>query len=185
MIRRIFAFFYEQSFVYPAQCERKHRSDGNMKSLYYMSYKIAGRWTSTGADVPYGLVERLTPKRPGKWKSLLDYGWTKDSKLRVVYRVSNSILSNGIVSVPAALKSFICGKFSLIPADNSPTGTLVAKEHTAWGLGPFFRRRGGEPGDYLAIIFDLSERVAVAQIGDSSLAEHVEAQNGPSADSVV
>jgi hypothetical protein len=89
MIRRIFAFFYEQSFVYPAQCERKHRSDGNMKSLYYMSYKIAGRWTSTGADVPYGLVERLTPKRPGKWKSLLDYGWTKDSKLRVVYRVSN------------------------------------------------------------------------------------------------
>ena len=39
-IRRMFAFFHEQSFVYPAECERKHRSDGNMKSLYYMSAKI-------------------------------------------------------------------------------------------------------------------------------------------------
>src|SRR5439155_5656719 len=115
---------------------------------------------------------------------LVDYGWTKHRNLRVVYRISAGILSNGIVSVPAALKSFLQGKFALVTADNSPTGTLVAKNSTAWGLGPFFRRRGGEPGDYLSILFDLSRRVAVAQIGDASLAEQLEMPNTSSAEDV-
>ena len=59
-----------------------------------------------GADVPAGLVERLIPKRSGKSTVLVDYGWTKDRKLRVLYRLSAGILSNGIVTVPAALKAF-------------------------------------------------------------------------------
>jgi hypothetical protein len=42
MIRRKFAFFHEQSFVYPAECGRKHRSDGNTKSLYYCRIKSRG-----------------------------------------------------------------------------------------------------------------------------------------------
>ena len=134
-----------------------------------------------GADVPAGLVERLIPKRTGKSTVLIDYGWTKDRKLRVLYRLSTGILSNGIVSVPAALKGFIQGKLLLITADNSATGTLVAKEHTAWGLGPFFRRRGGEPGDYLLIVFDLTQRVAVAQIGDADVAEQSQTANEVSA----
>jgi hypothetical protein len=42
MIGRMFVFFREQSFVYPADRERKHRSDGNIKSLCYLSYQLAG-----------------------------------------------------------------------------------------------------------------------------------------------
>src|SRR5439155_21968751 len=110
---------------------------------------------------------------------LVDYGWTKHRNLRVVYRISAGILSNGIVSVPAALKSFLQGKFALMTADNSPAGTLVAKNSNAWGLGPFFRRRGGEPGDYLSIVFDLSKRVAAVQIDDTSFVEEFEAPNTP------
>jgi len=101
----------------------------------------------------------------------------KDRKLRIVYRLSASILSNGIVGVPAALKTFLQGKFSLVTADDQPVGTLVAKGHTAWGLGPFFRRRGGEAGDYLSVVFDLTKRIAVVQIGETSLAEELEAPN--------
>jgi len=130
-----------------------------------------------GADVPVGLVERLIPQHRSKSKLLVDYGWTKDHNLRVVYRISAGILSKGVVSVPAALKSFLQGKFALMTADNSPAGTLVAKNNQAWGLGPFFRRRGGEAGDYLSIVFDLSKRLAVAQIGDASLAEQLEIPN--------
>lgn len=134
-----------------------------------------------GADVPAGIVERLISRHRSKSKLLVDYGWTKDRNLRVVYRISAGILSNGIVSVPAALKSFLQGKFVLMTADNSPAGTLVAKNSTAWGLGPFFRRRGGEAGDYLSIVFDLSKRLAVVQIGDASLAEQLEMPNTCSA----
>ena len=45
-------------------------------------------------------------------------------------------------------------------------GNLVAKDTSVWGLGPFFRRRGGEPGDTLTIRFDLKGRVAVVELGD-------------------
>lgn len=135
-----------------------------------------------GADIPAGLVERLIPKRPRKWKVLVDYGWTKDRSLSVVYRISAGILSNGVISVPASLKTFVHGKFTLVTADNAPAGTLVVKDNTAWGLGPLFRRRGGEVGDYLSLLFKLSERVAVAQIGDASLAEQLETPNAASAE---
>jgi hypothetical protein len=149
----------------------------------YLSYcPIITRYASgvyglRGADIPPGLVERLIPKRPSKSKLLVDYGWTKDRNLRVIYRLSAGILSNGVVSVPASLRTFIRGRFALLTADNAATGTLVAKDHTAWGLGPLFRRRGGEPGDYLSIVFNLSQRAAVAQVGDASLAEDTEAPN--------
>jgi hypothetical protein len=161
----------------------------NRNSLWiYITYSpiiaryAPGVYGLRGADIPAGLVERLIPKRSSKSKVLLDYGWTKGHNLRLVYRLSAGILSNGIVSVPAALKSFIQGKFALVTADNSPIGTLVAKNSTAWGLGPFFQRRGGEPGDYLSILFDLSRRVALAELGDVSLAEELDAQNTSHAD---
>jgi hypothetical protein len=124
-----------------------------------------------GADIPAGLVETLTPKRAGKWKVLVDYGWTKDRNLRVFYRISKGMLSNGIVSIPAALKPFLQGKFALMTVDKSAVGALVVRDNCAWGLGPFFSRRGGEPGDYLSVLFDLSRRVAVVEIGDVSLAD--------------
>ena len=128
-----------------------------------------------GADIPAGLVETLTPKRAGKWKVLVDYGWTKDRNLRVFYRISKGMLSNGIVSIPAALKPFLQGKFALMTVDKSAVGALVVRDNCAWGLGPFFSRRGGEPGDYLSVLFDLSRRVAVVEIGDVSLADQFQA----------
>jgi hypothetical protein len=131
----------------------------------------SGVYGLRGADIPAGLVERLVPKRVGKSEVMIDYGWTKDRNLRFVYRVSAGILSNGIISVPGALRTFLDGNFTLMTADNAPAGTLVVRGYTAWGLGPFFRRRGGEPGDYLSVVFNLSRRIAVVEVGDASLVE--------------
>lgn len=136
-----------------------------------------------GAEVPVGLVENLVPKRTRKSKLLVDYGWTNDRNIQVLYRVSVSLLSSGIVSVPAALKSFVQGNFALMTGDNSRVGTLVVKDNSAWGLGPFFHRRGGEPGDYLLMVFHLSEREVVAQLGDSSLTDQLDsAESSKSSD---
>ena len=143
----------------------------------YLSYcPIITRYAASvyglrGAEIPTGLVERLIPKRTGKWKVLVDYGWTADRNIAILYRISAGMMSNGVVSVPAALKSFLQGKFTLITVDKSPVGALVVKDNQAWGLGPFFSRRGGEPGDYLSILFDLSRRVALVEIGDADLAD--------------
>jgi hypothetical protein len=124
-----------------------------------------------GAEIPAGLVESLVPNQTTKSKLLVDYGWTNDRKVQVLYRLSHGMLTNGIVSIPAALKAFVQGKFALLSGDNSKIGTLVVKDHSGWGFGPFFSRRGGEAGDYLSVMFDTSHRVATVQIGDSSLTE--------------
>jgi hypothetical protein len=144
---------------------------------FYLSYSLiltryaAGVYGLRGAEIPAGVVERLIPKRRGKWKLLVDYGWTADRNVAVLYRISGGMLSNGIMSVPAALKSFLQGRFALMTADKSAVGALVVKDNRAWGMGPFFSRRGGEPGDYLSILFDLSQRVALVEIGDADLAD--------------
>lgn len=131
-----------------------------------------------GAEVPVGLVESLIPKRTTRHKLLIDYGWTKDHNIHIVNKISLGMLSNGTVSIPSALKTFLQGRFTLMTGDNSIVGALVVKDNSAWGLGPFFTRRGGEAGDYLSILFYLSKRVAVVQIGDASLADQGQSLEG-------
>jgi hypothetical protein len=123
------------------------------------------------------LVETLIPKRVGKLNVLIDYGWTADRNISVLYKLSASALSSGVLSVPAALRSFIQGKFTLVTGDNFTVGTLVVKHDSMWGLGSLSTRRGGEPGDYLLLVFRLSERNAVGQLGDLSLADQVGASS--------
>ena len=121
-----------------------------------------------GADVEPGLVKSLiSPRRPGR--VLKDYGWTTDGKVWLGFQLSQGMLSNGVFTVPAAMKSFVSGEFLLKAEDGSPIGTAVIQESGAWGLGPFFTRRGGEPGDHLILVFDLAAREAVARIGDADL----------------
>jgi hypothetical protein len=135
--------------------------------------RASGVYGLRGAEVPAGQVESLIPKRTARSKLLVDHGWTKDRNIQIVYRVSSGMLSNGVVSVPAALRPFLQGRYALVTGDNSTVGAIVVKENSAWGLGPLFTRRGGEPGDYLSIIFDSSKRLAVAQTGDASLADEL------------
>ena len=63
-------------------------------------------------------------------------------------------------------------KFMLVLADGQSAGQLDIKDTQAWGLGPLFRRRGGEPGDLFQIIFDVKQRLAVAQLGEIEDEDH-------------
>jgi hypothetical protein len=69
------------------------------------------------------------------------------------------------------MKAFISGEFALKTLDGAGMGTLVAKETSAWGLSPFFSRRGGETGDYLLITFDLKKREALLCVGNEDVIE--------------
>jgi hypothetical protein len=111
------------------------------------------------------LAESLIVPR-SKSKLIKDYGWTDDSSLEVYYRLSKSIVSSGVVGVPAGIRQYIQGRFTLKTADQTQIGTLVIKDTSGWGLGPFFRRRGGEPGDILRIRFDLKQKVAIVALGE-------------------
>ena len=127
-----------------------------------------------GADVEPGLVESLiSPRRRGR--VLKDYGWTTDGMVWLGYQLSQAMISGGAFTVPAAMKSFVSGEFLLKAEDGSPIGAAVIQESWSWGLGPFFRRRGGEPGDHLILVFDLAAREAVVHIGDADLLDQFQA----------
>lgn len=69
---------------------------------------------------------------------------------------------------------YLAGAHELRVADGAPIGRLVVKDSQAWGLGPLFSRRGGDPGDSLRILFDLKTKIAVAELGQASVEEEDE-----------
>lgn len=123
-----------------------------------------------GTEAPPGLAESLGVERR-KTRVLSDYGWTQDGKVFLAYILSSGTIANGIVSVPTGMKHYVSGEFDLRVTEGAPIGRLVVKNSQAWGLGPLFRRRGGDPGDSLRILFDLKTRIATAELGQVSTEE--------------
>jgi len=67
------------------------------------------------------------------------------------------------------MKQFLQGDFVMIAADGALIEHLKIKDSSGWSLTRFFQRRGGEPGDSLVLIFDLSSRKVEARMGDKDL----------------
>jgi hypothetical protein len=116
-----------------------------------------------GTEVSPGQAESFVIKLR-KTRVLSDYGWTQDGKIFLSYTLSSGTLANGIVSVPTGMKQHLSGAYELRVAEGAPIGRLVVKDSQAWGLGPLFRRRGGDPGDSLRILFDLKKKMQLRNL---------------------
>jgi hypothetical protein len=123
-----------------------------------------------GAQASPGLIESLIPERR-QTRVLVDHGWTEDGRIWIVYQLSEGMLGGGAFSVPSSVKRFLQGTFVLKAEDGAVMGNLVLKDNNGWGLSPFFRRRGGDPGDHLLLHFNLSSKEVLIRIGDESLVE--------------
>lgn len=159
------------------------RGIGHSTFYVYLGYSpiivrhARGVYGLRGADVPIGLVESLKPTIQ-RGKVTKDGGWMQDGKLWIGYQLSESTVNNGVISIPTSLSRFLSGQFSLRTIDGSVVGTLATNQSSAWGLGPLFRRRGVEAGDYLVLVFDATTRTAVARLGDEGLLEEFQAGGG-------
>ncbi|MDX8411270.1 MAG: DNA-directed RNA polymerase subunit alpha C-terminal domain-containing protein [Mariprofundaceae bacterium] len=132
-----------------------------------------------GAGVSIATIEQLRKKVEteghtralaiDKHRVLVDYGWTSKGKIWVSYKISESSVFSGVMSTPGKMRQYLDGEFDLYSADKEPVGKLCASQGKTWGLGPFFRRRGCEPGDFMIVLYDLKTRLAVAEIGDEDL----------------
>jgi len=139
-----------------------------------------GVYGLVGAQVESGVVEAMAPQqhRQGRrGRVLKDFGWTGEGHIWLGYQLSQGSLNNGVVSVPSAMREFLSGEFALQAADGSSIGTLVCGETQAWGLGPFFRRRGAEAGDFMLIVLNRNERTATLSLGDETLLEEHQPQD--------
>ena len=103
-----------------------------------------------GVKIMPGEIEDLKKDHKPK-KVLKDYGWTEDGNIWIAHEISDSILRMGNFSIPASMKPYIEDSYSLKTADNVLIGELRIKESAGWGLKNFFKRRGGEIGDFLVI----------------------------------
>jgi len=100
---------------------------------------------------------------------LIDYGWDKDGKIWVAYKLSESTVLNGVVTMPSQFKQYIDGEFNLYSLDGAQMGVMNSSEGRTWGLSPFFNRRGGEAGDYLVLLYDLVKKKVTAELGDEGI----------------
>jgi len=92
------------------------------------------------------------------------HGRTADGRIWLSYRLSKAASTYAVITVPAALKEVVSGKFELVSAEGRRVGVLAAKDGRAWGLGSFLRKQGARPDDYLVVTLDLDRRKATVAL---------------------
>ncbi|MBN2473868.1 MAG: hypothetical protein JXB62_04635 [Pirellulales bacterium] len=97
------------------------------------------------------------------------FGETKDGKVYLAYKLSKAAISGGVVTVPAAVKRQVRGKFILRTDQGHKVGTLVAKKGCGWGLGPALRGGHAQQGDHMLLLLDTPKRQAHIHIGDENI----------------
>jgi len=140
----------------------------------YLSYSpiitkySTGVYGLRGTRVEPGIIESLKPKQKAR-KVLIDFGWTGNGKIWLVHKISQGMFNSGVFTIPATMQKFLDGDFQLIAPDGTYIGGLKVRRTSGWSLKSLFMRRGGEPGDYIALVFNLSSNEINFYLGDEEL----------------
>lgn len=108
------------------------------------------------------LAHRRAERTPTR--VLHDYGHSDDGRVWLRYQLSKAASTYAVITVPAALKQVIQGRFRLLDTNRRPVGTLAAKEGRAWGLGAYLRHCGAQIDDQVTVTFDPQCRDAMIAI---------------------
>jgi hypothetical protein len=109
-------------------------------------------------------------------KVIEDYGWTKDYKIWISYKISTNMLESGIFSIPSSLNEQLFGDFKLFTADENFICDIKIGSYSGWSLSRLYKKRGGDSGDYLILTFDVINRNIVAYLGDIELLEEFKSE---------
>ena len=116
-----------------------------------------------GGEVSESQIDDLLAARRANRtaRRVLDsHGWTDSGKVWLSYRLSKAASTYAVITVPAALKKVVRGRFALVTPDGSRIGALATKDGRAWGLGAFLRQHGARIDDRILLTLDLAERTA-------------------------
>jgi hypothetical protein len=127
-----------------------------------------GVYGLVGANVHPGMIDSLMKptRRP---RLVLDHGWTSNGGVWLAYRTSSACLATGVIGVPSAKRGFIKGSFNLTDHNGVRMGKVAIRASSMWGLGSYFRKTRAQRGDTLILVFDVPNRIAIAQLGNASL----------------
>ncbi len=68
---------------------------------------------------------------------LVGNGQTPDGKVWLQYRLSKAASTYAVITIPAALKKTVRGRFRFLDGEGKEIGVLATKDGRAWGLGDF------------------------------------------------
>lgn len=133
-----------------------------------------------GAKVDRRMIQSLSSRKTGTapTKVLRSYGQIHDGRIYLAYQLSKAAISGGVITVPAAMKDLVAGKFTIRTVDGHESGTLVSKNGCAWGLGPVLRGHNAQPGEYLVIVFNARDCEATISIGDENVVNSFSVEEG-------
>ncbi|MBN2575500.1 MAG: hypothetical protein JXP73_13130 [Deltaproteobacteria bacterium] len=136
-----------------------------------------GVYTLVGAAVTPGEIETVakTVGRSRRKQVMQDHGWRPDGAgVWVTYRISQGILRSGVLGVPAGIRKCLDPQgYDLHGADEAKMGRVRIRGSSMWGFLPFFRRRGGDVGDFLRITFRLTEHIARIEVAQEPFDDSV------------
>jgi len=124
-----------------------------------------------GTEVTPQQVKELGAQRRAnraKRRVLDRHGRTDDGRVWLSYRLSKAASTYAVMTVPAALKKVVRGRFQLLSPQGRPVGHLATKDGRAWGLGAFLRQAGARIGDRIILTLDLEKRTAAVAWGDGN-----------------
>ncbi|MBN1393848.1 MAG: hypothetical protein JW959_02300 [Pirellulales bacterium] len=119
-----------------------------------------------GAEVSSNRIDKLLARRrarQGNRRVLDGHGRAPDGNVWLRYRLSKAASTYAVITVPAALKKTVRGRFKLLNAAGKPIGTLATKDGRAWGLGAFLRKNNAQIGDRIKLTLDLKKRTAMVR----------------------
>jgi hypothetical protein len=95
-------------------------------------------------------------------------GQTSRGMVFLGYQLTKASISGGVVTVPAAFKKQLHGRYALRDAEGRHVGTLVTKLGCAWGLGPALRGAKARAGDHMLLLIDTHKREAGMRIASGN-----------------
>lgn len=122
-----------------------------------------------GAKVTQRQVDLLMAERRAKrlaHRVLDKHGMTEDGRVWLAYRLSKAASTYAVITIPAALKKSVRGRFKLLDPDGRQIGTLATKDGRAWGLGAFMRENDAQIGDYVVVTLDLKKSTAEVALSE-------------------
>jgi len=121
-----------------------------------------------GTKVPTAIINNAAFKGGCK-KRKVESGWTEDKKIWIVRQLTRGDLIFGSFYIPASLRQFVVGQYRIKSNPDSTPGTLIVKDRMATGMRNLYSSLGAEPGDHIALLYDLSQREVTIHLGNDDL----------------
>ncbi len=98
-----------------------------------------------------------------------EVGWTTTGKLWAICSATPPILRTGITPLPKAASQHLDGEYSLVALNGEEFGVLKTGKSSVWSLKKALRAKGAEYNDQFILVFDLTGKTAIIEVGDSEI----------------